>query len=297
VLLVGESGTGKNLLALAMHNENPLRAGKFVELNVGAIPDELAESELFGHEKGAFTGAQDGRPGVLEDAHHGTLFLDEVGNMSAALQRKLLTAVERRTFRRVGGNEERRVELRLISATNADLREEAARGSFREDLYYRLCRLVIRVPPLRERPKDILPLARGFLESANQAYGRCVERLSAQAEVEIVAYSWPGNVRQLRNAIACAVAMSRGAELGWTDIRRWLEPSRDPSPPGAGSPARQGPPLEASLALVERWHMERVLEHVGGNKAQAAQILGVSRRGLYDKLRRHGLEAAGGGDE
>ncbi len=289
ILIVGESGTGKNLLALAIHNESARRKGPFEILDGGRVAEDLIESEIFGHERGAFTGAHSERRGLFQLAHGGTLFLDEVGNMSPGLQRKLLTAVERRTFRRVGGSEELNVDLRLISATNADLAGDIDRGAFRRDLYHRLCRVVIRVPPLRERQADILPLARQSLAEANEKYGRKTEGFTAECDDRLRSYPWPGNVRQLCRAVSTAVALWPTPVIDWKELAPHLEPRLDGS--AAGSPSAEAgvPSLEAPLDLVERWHIERVLRHTGSNITRAASILGVSRRGLYDKLRRHGL--------
>ena len=296
ILIVGETGTGKNLLALAIHNESPRRAGPFVALNTGAVPESLIGSELFGHEKGAFTGAHGERRGVLQMAHGGTLFLDELGNMRPELQTALLTAVEDRTFRRVGGSEEHKVDFRTISATNADLDGDIDAGAFRSDLYYRLCRVVIRVPPLRERRADILPFARRFLAEANEKYGCEVDGFTPECEERILAYDWPGNVRLLRSAVSSAVSMSRATSIGWKDLAENLHPRSNAGTGNPLSPDGRIPPVTASLALVERWHLERAMEQ-GWSHTQAASLLGISRRGLYDKLKRHGLDVGGASPE
>lgn len=292
-LIFGETGTGKNLVALAMHNASPRRDKPFVQLNAAAIAEPLVESELFGHQRGAFTGALADRQGVFELAHGGTLFLDEVGNMSPAVQQKLLTAVEQKTFYRVGGRTRLAVDLRIISATNADLRRDLESGAFRQDLYFRLARIVISLPPLRQRGNDILPLAARFLEDSNARFGRQAEGFSDSCKAMILSYSWPGNVRELRSRIACAVAMSPRPVITETDVffDGVVGPGFSTTLSGGG---RDLTLEEESLTLeaVERRHIERVFRLHGGNVTHAAKVLGLSRFGLHKILRRLGIAEA-----
>jgi len=290
VLILGESGTGKTLLALAMHNASPRREGPFVELDVARVPDTLIESELFGHEKGAFTGAMADRHGVFETAHCGTLFLDEIGNMSPAMQAKLLTVVETRRFSPVGGRTERTVDARFIAATNADLEREMKSDAFRSDLYYRLAKIPIWLPPLRERRSDILPFARRFLEEANVKLGRNVEGFSDECEARMLSYSWPANLRGLYSRIVWAVALTTSPRIGLGDLFRDL--ARHPLLPVEAVESNGDPsvdPALLTLAEVERRHIELVLRAQEGNITSAARVLGITRQGLHKKLKRHGL--------
>jgi transcriptional regulator with PAS, ATPase and Fis domain len=304
ILLSGETGTGKNLLALAIHNAGPRRKGPFVAINVAAIPEHLVESELFGHQKGSFTGAVEDRTGFLELAQGGTLFLDEISDMPPSLQAKLLTAIEYCRFYRVGGSSEVAVDVRLISATKSDVRGDVRRGALREDLYYRLARVVIPVPSLRDRRDDILPLARLFVAEDNLRFTRSVSGFTPECEARLVAYSWPGNVRELRGAISNAVCMSGARILDTKDVFSDSSPwigDRGCDPGGSLSPAGRegdGETPWPSLEEVERRHIERTLRAQAGNIKRAAEALKISRQTLYAKMKQFGIapregEAAG----
>jgi DNA-binding NtrC family response regulator len=269
VLLVGESGTGKELAARAIHWNGPRRAGPFVAVNCAAIPDALLESELFGHEKGAFTGADRKRRGLFAEASGGTLFLDEIADMSLALQAKLLRALQDKTVRPVGGNEEIRLDVRVISATNRDLPTLVREGTFREDLYYRLAVIPIRLPSLRERPEDIPLLARHFLERAAGTLGRRFDGFADDAMAWLVKQRWPGNVRQLENVVERAATLAKGPSLTAADLTIDVL-----------GPVAPGTHLRPTLEELEREYIERVLAETKGDKNAAAKILGVSVRTL-----------------
>jgi len=274
ILVAGESGTGKELIARAIH-ENGRRADRpFVAINCGAITESLLESELFGHTRGAFTGAVTDAKGLFEQAHGGTIFLDEIGETSPGLQVKLLRALEEGEIRPVGGSRSVRVDNRVIAATNLDLEQAVAEQRFRADLYYRLTVLVIRVPPLRERRDDIALLAANFLRRACERTRREVT-LSPEALKALTAYDWPGNVRQLENAIEYLVLFARGSSIEVDDL---------PPPFERAS----GRPVTAvmfqdlpTLAELEKRYLLHVLDAVGGNRTRAAQVLGIDRRTLY----------------
>jgi DNA-binding NtrC family response regulator len=274
VLLIGESGTGKELAARAIHWNGPRRAGPFVAVNCAAIPDTLLESELFGHEKGAFTGAQRKRRGLFAEASGGTLFLDEIADMSLALQAKLLRALQDKAVRPVGGNEETRLDVRVVSATNRDLPRLVREGTFREDLYYRLAVIPIRLPSLRERTEDIPLLAQHFLERAAGTLGKPSLAFSEGAMAWLVEQPWPGNVRQLENVVERAATLLKGATITPADL------STDLFVPG-GTSGRLRPTLEE----VEQQYIERVLAETKGDKNAAARILGVSVRTLQRMFR------------
>lgn len=273
VLILGESGTGKELIARAIHDVSRHSAGPYVTVNCAAFSESLLESELFGHEPGAFTGADRRHIGQIERAHRGTLFLDEAGEMSLACQAKLLRVLEGHPFTRLGGDELIRVDVRLIAATHRDLQQRVRDGKFREDLYYRLRVIDLHVPPLRERGNDVVDLASQFLERFHKQMGRGPKRLSAAAAQAIRDYHWPGNVRELKNAVERAVVLGRGEEVAPQDLGM----------PRQSSPATAQPQL-TSLREAERRHIEFVLEQVGGNKTQACRILGIGRGTLYNKL-------------
>jgi DNA-binding NtrC family response regulator len=273
VLIAGESGSGKELAARSIHRSSPRRDLPFLAINCAALPDELLESELFGHEKGAFTGASTRRHGLLELAHEGTLFLDEVAEMSAAMQAKLLRALDRGEIRRLGGDRTLHVDVRVIAATNKDLTRAIATGEFRHDLYYRLGVVVIEVPPLRERVEDIPLLVEYFAHRAAAADQRPI-KVSAEAMALLTRYSWPGNVRELRNLMERLTVLSSGEEIAAADVALHL-----------GAPAADAdvglPPLEE----MERRHIIKVLQHTAGNRARAAKILGIDPKTLYNKLK------------
>jgi DNA-binding NtrC family response regulator/pSer/pThr/pTyr-binding forkhead associated (FHA) protein len=273
VLILGESGTGKELIARAIHDLSRHSAGPYVTVNCAAFSESLLESELFGHEPGAFTGADRRHIGQIERAHRGTLFLDEVGEMSLACQAKLLRVLEGHPFQRLGGEELIRVDVRLIAATHRDLQQRVRDSRFREDLYYRLRVIDIPVPPLRGRGNDVVLLASQFLEWFHKQMGRGPKRLSAAAAQAIRDYHWPGNVRELKNAVERAVVLGRGDEVAPEDLGM----------PQHSAPASAQPQL-TSLREAERRHIEFVLQEVGGNKTQACRILGIGRGTLYNKL-------------
>jgi transcriptional regulator with PAS, ATPase and Fis domain len=287
VLLTGETGTGKEVLARAIHAGSARGTGPFVALNCAAFPDTLLESELFGHAKGAFTGADRAKDGLMALADGGTLFLDEVGETSTALQAKLLRALQEREVRPVGGTRARRVDVRVIAATNRDLSGEIAHGRFRADLFWRLAVFPIRVPPLRERREDVLALARHFLALHGAREGRPGCRLTREAEELLLAHTWPGNVRELENEILRALALSEAFETIPPErlserLGQLLEPL-----PGLVCDAE---PLRASLARFEAWCLRRALDRSGGRRAETARNLGLTREGLYKKLKRHGIQ-------
>jgi len=281
VLIRGETGTGKELVARALHYQSPRRGEPFAAINCAAIPETLIESELFGHEKGAFTGADARKAGRFEAADRGTVFLDEIAELPIGCQGKLLRLLEERRFERVGGTASIRVDVRIVAATNRDLLSEVRHGRFREDLYYRLNVLEVVVPPLRERPGDLEILIEHFLDHFSQKAGGRRRRLSSAARQRLIAHPWPGNIRELKNAIESAVVLSRGSEILPED----LTIAR-----GDGAPAaaveRWSP---CSIQELERAHIERVLEHVGGNKSKAAELLGIERSTLYARLKSLGL--------
>ena len=285
VLLIGESGTGKELFARAIHLQSPRSSGPFVAVNCGAIPDTLIESELFGYARGAFTGAQTARRGLIEEADGGTLFLDEIAETPPNTQVKLLRFLESNEIRRLGENEVRIVNVRVVAATNRDLQEEMAAGRFREDLYYRLNVVQIELPPLRERREDIPLLAGYFLERYASLMMKPAERFAPDAQSVLLAYDYPGNVRELENAVERAVALSDGKTIFAADLppqmlQPRLLPQRSETPD-----SRDNWPLQK----VERDHIERVLRKQEGNMVKTAQVLGISRTTLWRKLKQYGI--------
>ncbi len=278
VLITGESGTGKELIARAIHNLSPRRERPFVAVSCAALPETLLESELFGHERGAFTGAIAQRKGRFELAHHGTLFLDEIGEISANMQVHLLRVLEDKEFTRVGGTQPSKVDVRIISATNKNLEETVARGEFREDLYYRLNVVAIRLPPLRERAEDIPLLAQHFLDKFVQENQKADLELSPDAMDYILKYEWPGNVRELENAIERAVVLAQDSLITAAAL----------SPQSHLTPANASP--GESLEELEKNHIVNVLMATGGNYSQAARILGITRTTLYNKVKSYGVD-------
>jgi DNA-binding NtrC family response regulator len=299
VLITGESGTGKELIARALHLQSRRSSGPFVPVNVGAIPETLIESELFGSVRGAFTGAVGDRRGLVEEANRGTLFLDEIGEMPIAAQVKLLRTLESNEVRRLGDNATRIVDVRVLAATHRDLQADVAAGRFREDLFYRLNVVQIDIPPLRERREDIGLLASYFLERAAARAGRDGLEFSPEARALLERYDYPGNVRELENAIEHAVAVSDGRRLLPSDLPSALRaPRLLPRQGGASRPepspaAGRGPGADPrdtwSLADVEREHILRVLRLHDGNSTAAARQLGISRTTLWRKLREYGI--------
>ncbi|MBP2646681.1 MAG: sigma-54 factor interaction protein [Gemmatimonadetes bacterium] len=270
VLITGETGTGKELLARAIHYEGPRATGPFVEINCAAIPATLLESELFGHEKGAFTGAIATKPGLFELAHGGTLFLDEIGTMPMELQAKLLRALESREIRRVGGQRTHHIEVRVIAATHGDLRSAITRGEFREDLFYRLNVVSLTLPPLRERLQDVEQLAEVFLERLAATYALPVPPLTPALRAALHAHPWPGNVRELRNTIERGLVLSPRGSLDADAL--FASDTPPTAPPGSG-----GLPFPADLAAISRAAARAMVEFTGGNKSEAARRLGISR--------------------
>lgn len=287
VLILGESGTGKELAARAIHAQSGRNEGPFVAINCAALTESLLESELFGHEKGAFTGAAALKKGKLELADGGTVFLDEIGEMAAVLQAKLLRVLQQREFERVGGTKTLRLDIRLIAATNRDLAAEAARGAFRQDLYHRLNVVVLRMPPLRDRREDIVPLARHFLELASSRCGRRVDGFSPEAEQALESYSWPGNVRELENAVERAVVLGETDQVLVEDLPETvLETSSE-----NGSPAVSGE-FRTSVGDAKRECILRAWAEADGDYKGAAAKLGMHPNSLLRLIRRLGLREA-----
>jgi two-component system response regulator PilR (NtrC family) len=289
ILITGETGTGKEVVARAIHHNSLRRAHRFVALNCSAIPESLLEAELFGHVRGAFTGAVGARQGRFEQAHKGTLFLDEVGTMSMALQMKLLRALQEREFERVGDNQTVKVDVRVIAATNSELSKMVAEGTFREDLYYRLHVIPIQLPPLRERRDDIPVLAQHFLTKfAPDAR----LQVSQDAMRALMAYHWPGNVRQLENALERAVALGAGrTEIAMSDLPAEIQVTPSSSPTPTVDLPEEGLDLPGYLAAIERDLILRSLDRTGGNRNRAAELLRIKRTTLVEKLKRFGSAA------
>ncbi len=284
VLVYGESGTGKELVARAIHAMSPRAAEPFVEVNCAAIPEELIESELFGHRKGSFTGAHEDKIGKFQKAHGGTLFLDEVGDMSLKTQAKVLRALDEQRFEPVGAAESCQVDSRVVAATNKNLQEEIERGNFREDLFYRLNVIPFHVPPLREHAEDIPLLADYFLREFTTAYGRKPKELTPEAYESLRSYHWPGNVRELRNLMERIVIMNPQVRI---DVRHVPLP-RSPRA-FADRPAEGSGRLQDVRAAVERDYILKKLEETGGNVTRAAELLGLERSNLYRKMRALGI--------
>lgn len=293
VLVLGESGVGKELVSRALHELGPRASGPFVAVNCGAIPEGLIESELFGHAKGAFTDASTDKPGLFEAAARGTLFLDEVGELPISTQVKLLRALQEREIRRVGENRDRAIDVRVVAATSRPLEQMVEDGEFRQDLYYRLAVMPLRIPPLRQRREDILVLAEHFLTAINERLGTSVEGLDAEAQRIMLAYDWPGNVRELENTLEHAAVLAEGVLIGPDDLPERIRRRR----------AHEGP-SEAGFSLhfsdddlsvkraarrIERELILRALEHTGGNRTHAAKLLELSHRALLYKIRDYEL--------
>jgi transcriptional regulator with GAF, ATPase, and Fis domain len=285
VLLTGESGTGKEVVARFVHRASPRKEAPFVALNCAALPEALLESELFGHERGAFTGALSARAGCIEQAAGGVLFLDEVGEMSLAVQAKLLRVLQEREFQRLGGTAARKADVRFIAATNRDLSAAIAQRQFREDLYYRLHVFEIRLPPLRERREDVLALLDHFVRELCAAMGRPAAGISVEAREKLLAHRWPGNVRELRNAVERAIILSEGGLITSEHL---------PLPLAHAAQTRaefsaELPAAGVDLEHVERRLVEQALARAGNNKSAAARLLGLTRAQLYTRLERHKL--------
>jgi Nif-specific regulatory protein len=293
VLLTGESGTGKEVVAHLIHRGSRRAEGPFVALNCAALPEALLESELFGYEKGAYTGAVSARAGRLEQAGGGTVFLDEVGEMSPAVQAKFLRVLQEREFQRLGGTRTLKADVRVIAATNRDLRMAMTKGAFREDLYYRLHVFAIHLAPLRERPEDILPLLEHFVQELGPVVlGRPAAGISREAREHLLAYPWPGNVRELRNAVERALILCEGGLINPEHLPWHGESARSaPAPPlSAAQPVvEEFPPHGVDLEAMERTLIEGALKQAGQNKSKAAKLLGLSRSKLYSRMERFGL--------
>jgi two-component system NtrC family response regulator len=279
VLLSGESGTGKEVVARLVHRGSARKDGPFVAINCAALPEQLLESELFGHDRGAFTGAQVAKPGQIELASGGVLFLDEVSEMSLSAQAKFLRVIQEREFQRLGGTRVLKADIRVVAATNRDLRKAVERGAFREDLFYRLQVFDIHLPPLRERRSDIPLLCEAFLREIGQSFGRPPAGLTREAKEMLVQHAWPGNVRELRNALERAAILCEGGLITPQHLSLHAEPR-----------AAISDVATTDLNAVERDTIERVMRDTGWNKARAARRLGLTRTQLYVRLRRHSLE-------
>ncbi|MGE5176533.1 MAG: sigma-54-dependent transcriptional regulator [Hyphomicrobiales bacterium] len=306
VLIEGESGSGKELIAHLIHELSSRQAKPMLEVNCAAIPRELLESELFGHEKGAFTDARQQKQGLLELANGGTLFLDEVGEMSLTIQVKLLRVLERMTFKRVGGTKDISVSVRVISATNQNLETMVREQRFREDLYYRLKVVPIRVPPLRERREDILPLARHFLDQFNRSFGKQFTGIDPDAERVLLSYPWPGNIRELKNLFERIVLLNNGTSIQAHHLTAAIAP---PPPVSGGSLERlravidsgqfneDGIDLEGALGEIEREVIQRAFDWTRGNQSRAAQVLQMKRDKLRYRMKLYGFHDAPTSDE
>ncbi len=284
VLLTGESGTGKEIIARFIHQGSCRKKGPFVAINCPALPDQLLESELFGYERNAFTGATSAKPGRIEQASGGVLFLDEVGEMTPAVQAKLLRVIEEREFQRLGSTRASRADIRVIAATNRDLHAAIRRGQFREDLYYRLGVFEIALPPLRERLDDILELADAFLEEIGESVGRHAVGIARDARNQLLAYAWPGNVRELRNAIERAVILADGGY-----IRSEHLPVITPRNPATALPADTVTAGGVNFQAIERSLVVKALTQARHNKTRAARLLGLTRAQLYSRIEKYGL--------
>ena len=285
VLLCGESGTGKDLIARAIHYHSPRRDRPFVKINCSALPENLMEAELFGFEKGAFTGAVTSKPGKFEQADTGTVFLDEIGDVPPSVQVKLLRVLQEREFERLGSNKTRQIDVRVIAATNQDLRAALEQGTFREDLYYRLNVVPINLPPLRERREDIPFLAEHFVRKLAPMLGSRVEGITEAAIQKLMAYHWPGNVRELENVIERSIVLAKGTVLDADDIK--LDTAPRARPPAEGFFLPEGMTLEEFEQAIIR----EALRRAGGNKSQAARMLGLTRNALRYRLSQMGLES------
>ncbi len=286
VLLTGEAGTGKEVIARLIHRLSPRRDQPFVQVNCAAIPEGLLESELFGHEKGAFTGADRTKPGLFEEAQGGTLFLDEIGEMPLALQAKLLQVLQNKTFRRVGGTKEIQCQARIIAATNRDLAQMVKEGRFREDLFWRLNVFALHLPPLRERPEDIGPLAHYFLGKYAAQYQKALQGFTREALEFLLTHPFPGNVRELKNLVERAVILAEG------DLIRLKDLSPVSPEPHSWVQSLLTLPLTEAVELLERKRIEEALARAQGVKTKAAQLLGISERALRYKLEKLGLSSS-----
>jgi two-component system, NtrC family, response regulator HydG len=283
VLLLGESGTGKEIVANAIHQNSPRKNSAYIKVNCAALPETLLESELFGHEKGAFTGALVKKKGRFELADGGTLFLDEIGEMSPATQAKILRVLQEKEFEPVGGTKTMAVDVRIIAATHRDLEKEVKEGRFREDLYYRLNVVPVVIPPLRDRKEDIPLLADHFLKVYNEKNNRAIKGFEPRVADALVRYPWPGNVRELENIVERMVIMTREEVILYQNLPAVLKrPTEVPEEPAG--------PAGASLKAIEKDVIRKTLEQTGGNRTKAAVILGVTRKTLQNKIKDYGID-------
>lgn len=289
VLITGESGTGKELVARAIHSLSDRRDKPFVAVNCASIPAELIESELFGHEKGAFTGAANRKMGLFEEAHHGTIFLDEIGDMYSSLQAKLLRVLQERTIRRVGGTKDIPINIRVVAATNRDLKQRIDLGTFREDLFYRLNVVPIHLPPLRERENDVLLLAKYFLEQFARLYGKGFRYITPDAEERLLTYRWPGNVRELRNLMERICIMASGPVLEATSLPLELQINDQVSSSDSMTHIDNHAGLENAVASFEKNLIQQALTDCNSNVVQAALKLKIPRGTLRYKMEKYGL--------
>lgn len=286
VLIVGESGTGKELVANAIHYASPRADGSFIKINCAALPKDLIESELFGYAKGAFTGATVDKPGLFEEAHRGSLLLDEIAEMPTDLQAKLLRVLEERKFRRLGTSRDIEVDFRLLTSTNRDPEAAVRELRLREDLYYRINTVTLRIPPLRERPEDLSDLAQHFRVRFAEKHGKTVTAIASDAFQALLGYSWPGNVRELEHAMERAVLVARGPEMTLADLPEVVTRGRQA---GVAPTAPEAAPATLNLEERERQAILQALETTSWNKQAAAALLGLHRPTLYSKMRKHGI--------
>ena len=293
VLILGENGTGKEIVARALHQNSDRKNKPFVPLNISALPESILESELFGHEAGAYTGAATKRIGKFEFANGGTLFLDEVGEMPMSTQVKLLRVLEDRKITRLGSNDEIEINVRLVAATNADLQDLVKKGTFRKDLYYRLSVVTIYLPPLSERRGDIPLLVEHFLKQLAARENRPVPTVTKQAQHALMAYGWPGNIRELRNAVERMVVLDTDGRLDVDDLPEDIAPLTESLEEGLLGSGRSGADLLIGRALtdVEKYYIERALELSGGRREEAATMLGIGERTLYRKIKEYDIKA------
>jgi two-component system, NtrC family, response regulator AtoC len=300
VLITGETGTGKGLVARSLHSSGSRSSKPFIEVNCTALPASLMEAELFGYERGAFTDAKESKLGLFEAAEGGFIFLDEVGDLEPSLQGKLLRAIEERTIRRVGGIRDRRIDVRILAATNRDLEREVQQTRFRGDLYFRLAVILLHLPPLRERGEDALLLAEHFLQRFNAKYGKDVQRIDPRAQDAMLAYPWPGNVRELSHVMERAVLWSRNSTLSVEDLSLTTplridshdgERPQTTGPTNGPTPASELPAEGVDLTRWERAMIERAMREAGGNQTKAAQRLGISRDTLRYRLKKFGIRS------
>ncbi|MBW6503900.1 sigma-54 dependent transcriptional regulator [bacterium] len=294
VMILGESGTGKELVAAALHARSPRKAFPFVPINCAAIPENLIESELFGHVRGAFTGAVQMKKGLFETAHRGTLFLDEVGELPQPMQSKLLRSLQERSFRRVGGNEDISIDIRIVCASKRDLQREMVEGRFRDDLYFRLNVIQIFVPPLRDRREDIPALAAHFLRKFSEKHGKPMVRIDGEAMRALLAYDFPGNVRELENHLERATIMETKNVISVgslpPNVTKIVSSDAVPAGECQESSAKEGVFLDTEMDRVEKIHLMKALEKTGGNRTEAAKLLNISLRSIRYRLQKHGIE-------